>query len=333
MTLLCVVVATILLVLIPRMAISQGLASYSSVATNSANFTAGVVTGTITISNRTNLSAGSGLLTTTAPSGSNFPGSWYSPSTPALSNFQRYELSNSNGASTGSYTVTYQFDTPVTNPVFYFYNADAGTFNFSATAQTDGSAVSMTKLSGNNELELAGTTVNSTSRTQNNNGCEANDNSNGQGGCGSIYLTGTYQTVTFVGTDTTLSNAAGDGHGIAVFVMSDYGDAPSSYGAAAHSGSTAIRLGALRDVEAANQPNAGATLDDTTTSDDEDALSSITGVNLTAGATHTQSGISCTGTAALYGYIDFNRDGDFSDSNERSSLTTCSGGTASLSWT
>jgi uncharacterized repeat protein (TIGR01451 family) len=331
--LLSVLLAAILLVLVPRIALSQGLASYSSVSTNSANFTAGVVTGTITISNRTNVSSASGLLSTTISSATNFPGSWYSPTTPAASDFRAFELNNADSASTGSYTVTYQFNTPVTNPVFHFVNLDAGSYNFSSTTQVDGSAVSVSRLSGNNEFEVTSSLVNSTTRTPSNTGCEANNGSNGEGGCGSIQLTGIYQTVTFVATDNVLSTASGDGHGIALFVYSDYGDAPSSYGGAAHSGSTAIRLGALRDVESANQPNAAATLDDNTGSDDEDALSSVSGVTLTAGATHTQSGISCTGTGSLYGYIDFNRDGDFADTGERSSLSSCSGGTASLSWT
>lgn len=331
--LLFLLLAGTALVVLSRAAWSQGFASQSSSGASSGTFTAGAVTGTITVSSRSNVTAASGLVSGSPTSGTNFPGTWYSPTTPAIGNFQAYLASNSAAGSTGTYTVTYQFNTPVTDPVFHFYNADAANFNFSGTTQVGGGAVALTKLSGNNELELTGSTVNSTARNAANNGCEANDGTNGQGGCGSIRLTGIYQTVSFVVTDTTLLTTASDSFGIGLFVYSDYGDAPSSYGSAAHSGSTALRLGAQRDVESANQASSGATLDDTTTSDDEDALVLASAVTLAQGATHTQSGIACTGTGALYGWIDFNRDGDFADSNERSALSSCSGGTASLSWT
>ncbi len=327
------VLAIFLLIFVPQIARSQGYATYASVATNSANFTAGGVTGTIAISNRTNLTAASGLLATTPPVGSNFPSSWYSPITPAIGNFQRYELSNSASTGVGSYRVTYNFTTPVTNPVLNFYNVDSGTYNFALTTQVGGGAVALSKLSGNNALEVSGNVVNSTPATAVNTGCEANDGTNGTGGCGSVQLTGIYTSIVFVGTDTTTATTTGDGHAIGLYVQSDYGDAPASYGTAAHSGSTAIRLGALRDVEGADQPSTGATLDDTSGTDDEDAISAVTTVTAAPGGAHIQAGIACTGTASMYGYIDFNRDGDFADTNERSAVTTCGGGTAALSWT
>lgn len=330
---LFLLLAGIALAVLSRAAWSQGLASQSSSGASSGTFTAGAVTGTITVSSRSNVTAASGLVSGSPTSGANFPSTWYSPTTPAIGNFQAYLASNSAAGSTGSYTVTYQFDSDVTDPVFHFYNLDAATLNFGGTTQVGGSAVSVTRLNGNTELELTTTTVNSTARTQVNTGCESSTGTNNDGGCGSIRLTGIYRTVSFVVTDTTLPTTASDSFGIGLFVYSDYGDAPSSYGSAAHSGSTSLRLGALRDVESADQASSGATLDDTTTSDDEDALGSASSVTLAHGATHTQSGIACTGTGSLYGWIDFNRDGDFADSGEQSALATCSGGTASLSWT
>lgn len=138
----------------------------------------------------------------------------------------------------------------------------------------------------------------------------------------------------------------------------DSGDAPASYGAEVHSQNPTLtggalpigtsdymtatmanltlanlRLGATVDFDTASLAGAAATGDDLNGSDDEDSIASVTNVTLSAGTTHTQSGVSCTGAGFVYGFIDFNRDGDFADSGETSAQASCSGGTASLSWT
>ncbi len=74
------------------------------------------------------------------------------------------------------------------------------------------------------------------------------------------------------------------------FLTSDYGDAPSSYGTATArhtvgcietNSSSTLRLGNLEDTEALGNPanTSGATLDNTTGSDDEDGLTSIASLN------------------------------------------------------
>lgn len=138
----------------------------------------------------------------------------------------------------------------------------------------------------------------------------------------------------------------------------DSSDAPTSYGTAVHSQNPVftggvlptgtsnymtatmanltlsnLRLGATIDFDTASLAGAAATGDDTDGSDDEDSIASVTNVVLSPGTTHTQSGVSCSGTGFVYGFIDFNRDGDFLDSGETSAQASCSGGTASLSWT
>ncbi|ROU05146.1 CshA/CshB family fibrillar adhesin-related protein [Lysobacter enzymogenes] len=146
--------------------------------------------------------------------------------------------------------------------------------------------------------------------------------------------------------------------GVMVFVA-DGGDAPASYGDAPHlpdfrftggvpSGANwnystnalaqlappLIRLGARVDTETVSLSNANASGDDANNSDDEDALASVASVRLRAAGSHSIV-VPCSGGAAatIYGYIDFNRDGDFLDPNERSAATACSGTSATVVWT
>lgn len=150
--------------------------------------------------------------------------------------------------------------------------------------------------------------------------------------------------------------------GVLVFVA-DQGDAPASYGNALHlpaytwnggqppasgAGTTtnyftgftlatlaqpAVRLGAVVDTENVVQSNATATGDDISESDDEDAIATIPAVPLIPASTYTLTGVQCAGSGIVYGYIDFNRDGDFTDTNERSAAATCNGSSVSPSWT
>lgn len=146
--------------------------------------------------------------------------------------------------------------------------------------------------------------------------------------------------------------------GVMVFV-GDMGDAPASYGSALHlpqftfSGGVpttgtaglysynlatlavpSLRLGATVDTELADQSNVAASGDDASGADDEDGVAPPTSIPLAPGSTYTLSNIQCSGSGTVYGYVDFNRDGDFLDANERSAAAACSGGGAiAVTWT
>lgn len=97
--------------------------------------------------------------------------------------------------------------------------------------------------------------------------------------------------------------------------------------------SPATRLGATVDTETVSQSGTSANGDDTAGSDDEDAIAAAANVSLVPGGTHTLSNVACNGPGFVYGYIDFNRDGDFADANERSAVASCTGSSVNLSWT
>jgi hypothetical protein len=118
-------------------------------------------------------------------------------------------------------------------------------------------------------------------------------------------------------------------------ILYDWGDLPDgnangspSYntlnanGGPSHRIVPGLRIGPNIDGENDGQPSADATGDDTTsTPDDEDG---VTLPNLVAGqpATVTVSVTNTTGQAAtLYGFIDFNGDGNFDDAEERVTVT------------
>ncbi|MBJ7438020.1 MAG: DUF11 domain-containing protein [Sphingopyxis sp.] len=151
---------------------------------------------------------------------------------------------------------------------------------------------------------------------------------------------------------------------IAVGVMvdaADYGDAPSSYGAAAHipqtswsggevvQGSTDIfsgsfttatlvpspnaLLGTAIDIENAPFAGATATLDNTNGLDDEDGLdvAALAPLYRTMAGRSYNISIACSGNASVRGWIDFDRNGVF-DSDERSASVNCNGTSAALNW-
>ncbi len=101
----------------------------------------------------------------------------------------------------------------------------------------------------------------------------------------------------------------------------DYGDAPASYGNPSHTITPNLAIGNNIDADNGTQQNANADADDTNGSpDDEDGLQNPAIIPTTVGQTYTlttyvknESG----STAYLTAYIDFNRDGDFSDPGER----------------
>lgn len=94
----------------------------------------------------------------------------------------------------------------------------------------------------------------------------------------------------------------------------DYGDAPVSYGTPSHRIIDGIRLGALNDEESAAQPNATASGDDSTGTDDEDG---ITIPPLTQGQVATITANVNGSGGRLQAWVDWNGDGDFSDANEK----------------
>lgn len=149
-----------------------------------------------------------------------------------------------------------------------------------------------------------------------------------------------------------------------VLVPIDHGDAPASYGDAAHAwapelagaqipfgdsdmfGGTALatavqpeyRLGATVDADGdAGFSSAGADHDDTSGAaafgpdDDEDAdPPSI--VQMSPGGTLELPPVPCTGGGVLAAWIDFDGDGSFG-TDERSADVTCAGGSAVPAWT
>lgn len=122
----------------------------------------------------------------------------------------------------------------------------------------------------------------------------------------------------------------------------DYGDAPNTYGTllaggARHAmGDRTLYLGTNPpDGEADGQAGAAATTDDTTQVgglDDEDGVATFPNYASPA-TTYTVSvsavNLSTTTAGSLVGYIDWNRDGDFADANERSATTSVPANTSS----
>ena len=311
-------------------ALAQGVATFGTPAANynSVSFTAGSVSGTITISNRSNTHATSGIVgTTTTQSAATFSASYYTypttPSTLTLANFLALNANNASSASTGSYRMTITFNQDVVNPSLHFFNLDAGEYNFSPTTQVGGGSAAMTRLSGNTRF-----IVDTTNRTMNtpavltwNDGCESNSGSNPRGGCGSIQFTGTYRTIVADVRDIVTDINVGDGHAMAITIPADYGDAPASYGVAAHNvtGSTNPLMGnSTIDVENAMQAS-----DDSTDLDDETIV--VPPLRRNVQASFTIPVVNGTGKY-LSAWIDWNDDGDFADAGEQIASNIVDGG-------
>jgi hypothetical protein len=114
----------------------------------------------------------------------------------------------------------------------------------------------------------------------------------------------------------------------------DYGDAPSSFGKAAHlfNINSDLMIGAAIDFQPRDTINAAADADDlydTGSADDEDGVTTFPA--LTSSSTSYTINVRTTNlsgaAASLYGYIDFNRDGDFADAGERSTVSNVPNGT------
>lgn len=106
----------------------------------------------------------------------------------------------------------------------------------------------------------------------------------------------------------------------------DYGDLPTAYNGITLNANDGARhvvdtggphLGSLIDGETDGQPNANALGDDALTSDDEDGVVITPGVQWVTGAGGGSVRVTVAGgDGCLYGWIDWNNDGDFVDADE-----------------
>ncbi|CAN5195527.1 hypothetical protein BH20ACT16_BH20ACT16_08940 [soil metagenome] len=152
--------------------------------------------------------------------------------------------------------------------------------------------------------------------------------------------------------------------GLGLFVTFDRGDAPASYGDAAHAvryphsggvvpagGPTDLfepfalaepappptRLGSSVDP-GGWAPSIGADGDDGAPSTgafgpgDDETEAPPASINVTPGATYSRTAIACTGPGTVAGWIDFDASGTF-DAAERSQSAPCSGSSVDLAWT
>ncbi|MCA9192438.1 MAG: VCBS repeat-containing protein [Planctomycetales bacterium] len=113
-----------------------------------------------------------------------------------------------------------------------------------------------------------------------------------------------------------------------LLLASDFGDAPLPYPVAEHNATGAL-LGFLRDTEAVGVPSAGADSDDLSGSDDEDG---ITFGSMTVGQIGASINVQATGAGRLDGWIDFDQDGVWNNSEERIFTARSIGGFQVLSF-
>lgn len=145
---------------------------------------------------------------------------------------------------------------------------------------------------------------------------------------------------------------------LGLVVGTDFGDAPASYGRAsslfqptwtggritrttdafavdqATMSASDTRLGAGIDSEGDQKFSTGANGDDYSGIDDEDGVAlPAGGIETEPGGSYTQQ-VSCTGPGRIAGWVDWNRNGRFDESTEKSAERSCSAsGSATLSWT
>ncbi|MEM8960329.1 MAG: DUF11 domain-containing protein [Acidobacteriota bacterium] len=177
----------------------------------SATFMLDTTSGTVTIANPMN---GAGNLTSIGAldGTTNYPDVWFSPGAPPVgTEWGNGGVGNLDGANPGGADWVITFSSPITDPRFHFVNLDAATVDFGPTLDTSNNPVVTVRLSGNPEFEVVGDTANATTQTPLAFGCEDALGGNPNGACGTVQLTGTYQTVTFTCTDEDVSLASGDG--------------------------------------------------------------------------------------------------------------------------
>ena len=172
--------------------------------TTETSFELGAITAAIATSN--NVNATDTLLrnTPTLDGQTNYDGGWFTPQPPQGTLWSTGGIENMDSGSTGSIDVTLTFSAAVPNPRFHFYNLDNGTVSFGA--------IPFDRLSGNPEFEVSGAVINSTPNSALNGGCEDELGGNGNGACGTVQLQGTFSSITFTVTDSSLASG-GDGFG------------------------------------------------------------------------------------------------------------------------
>ncbi|WMP19132.1 GEVED domain-containing protein [Thiothrix lacustris] len=244
--------------------------------------------------------------------------------------------------------LTISFSRPLTNPTLHISGL-GGTYSvLGITTELDldttaNPSVTLSKISGTsnftvNNTQILNTAINPSAS------CASS-----VGACGSVLAKGnSISSLTFkvylrgdggesAWGDTTA--IAGDSFyfaGVSVLDQYDYSDAPATYGTPLHALGANLYLGATTpDSETAAKPGTTATLDDTTGTDDEDAIASFP-ILSTSMNTYSLSNIPITnttgGAATLYGWIDVNRNSRF-DGNEVATATVASGATsANLNW-
>jgi hypothetical protein len=119
----------------------------------------------------------------------------------------------------------------------------------------------------------------------------------------------------------------------------DFGDLPSPkysgvLGAYHVFANQNLRLGAAIDAEPVAQPNATATGDDAGGADDEDGVTLPASIIAGQNATFSINATNTSGAAAtLYGFVDWNYDGDFLDAGETASAIIANGFSGNTSLT
>lgn len=139
---------------------------------------------------------------TDSPTGSNFPSSWFTP-TPSYPGTEFFGdgLKKYSEVQQNDYTIT--FDSTVTNPRFHFVNLDSAKITFTG--------LTITKISGNDDLIVSGDVVNAYFDGMANSGCEANNGTNLYGACGTVELIGSFSFVSMTATHITGATSYSDG--------------------------------------------------------------------------------------------------------------------------
>ncbi|WML92207.1 GEVED domain-containing protein [Thiothrix lacustris] len=244
--------------------------------------------------------------------------------------------------------LTISFSRPLTNPTLHISGLGGAYGVLGITTELDldttaNPSVTLSKISGTSNFTVNNTQILNTA-TNPSASCASS-----VGACGSVLAKGnSISSLTFkvylrgdggesAWGDTTA--IAGDSFyfaGASVLDQYDYSDAPATYGTPLHALGANLYLGATTpDSETAAKPGTTATLDDTTGTDDEDAIASFP-ILSTSMNTYSLSNIPITnttgGAATLYGWIDVNRNSRF-DGNEVATATVASGATsANLNW-
>jgi uncharacterized repeat protein (TIGR01451 family) len=271
---------------------------------------------------------------------------------------------SSNECTTGNNTITLSFNRPVLNPVIHLSELGGllGTEgNPTATVHTrltinqvnggSASAATLELLSSNSNLQVV--SPNKIQTTNNAAGSTISCTSGGTNtGCGSIRVKGTISSIRFSSAiyinrmtgDATADT--GDGYAIAVTVDEDFGDAPASYdndttnGAASHVVGELYLGGGIGidKTDVLNYSNAPLTTNNGTVGDTNDngvTFNPINGLSIGATTTAAVSVSAHTQTANVCGWIDFNVNGVFDNTNERACTSSPAGAVSAvtLTWT